>query len=109
MGVCKKCNSKNEQTRYFCTKCGAFLKDDEIDAKAYELPQMKIMRIVDNLSHMDFGEPVPDEAFEYQARTVERLCALYSLPEFAKNSQLMKKMRNFLALCRHPEFQIAFL
>ncbi len=109
MVVCKKCKAENKQTRYFCTSCGAFLKDDEIEEKAYNLPQMKIMRIVDNLRHMDFGEPVPDEAFEYQARTIERLSALYSLPEFPQNSQLTEKMRNFLSICRHPEFQIAFV
>lgn len=107
--VCPKCLSDNEATRYFCKSCGAFLDAKDFDYKAYELPQLKIMRIVDNLRHMQAGEEVPDEAFAPHAERVEKLQALFALPEFAENKNLGMDMQSFLNLCRHPEFQIAFV
>ena len=107
--ICRRCKADNEETRYFCAQCGAFLESASFAPEAYDLPQMKIMRIVDNLRHMKPGERVPDEAFAFHAERIERLQALCGLPEFAKNAGLIENMGDCLALCRHPEFQIAFV
>ena len=107
--VCPKCGGANKATRYFCADCGAFLEPGEFEVSDYETQEMKMMRIVDNLRHMNPSEQVPDEAFAVQAEKVERLQALYALPEFSNNANLEADMRNFLELCRHPEFQIAFV
>ncbi len=107
--ICQRCKADNEATRYFCAHCGAFLEVASFAPNAYDLPQMKIMRIVDNLRHMKPGERVPDEAFAFHAERIERLQALCGLPEFAKNARLIQTMGDCLALCRHPEFQIAFV
>ena len=107
--ICPKCGSENKLTRYFCRSCGAFLDYNEYDRSVYELPEMKIMRIVDNLRHMSSGQPVPDGAFELYAEKMERLRALFALPEFAQNGQLIEKMKDFLYICQHPDFQIAFV
>ncbi len=107
--ICPKCSADNEGTRYFCKSCGAFLDTSDFDYSVYELPQLKIMRIVDNLRHMQLGEEVPDSAFASHAERVERLQALFNLPEFAENKNLGMDMQAFLNLCRHPEFQIAFV
>lgn len=107
--VCPKCGVENELTRYFCESCGAFLEGKEYDTSLYEFPQMKVMRIVDNLRHMSAGQPVPDEAFEPYAEKMERLQAIFSLPEFVHNKRLAEDMEEFLDICRHPDFQIAFV
>ena len=107
--ICPKCSADNEGTRYFCKNCGAFLDAENFDYADYELPQLKIMRIVDNLRHMQLGEEVPDSAFIPHAERVEKLQALFNLPEFVENKNLGMNMEAFLNLCRHPEFQIAFV
>lgn len=107
--VCPKCGTTNKLTRYFCKSCGAFLDDGKYDESLYEFPQMKVMRIVDNLRHMGNGQPVPDEAFEPYAKEMERLQAIFSLPEFVHNKQLINDMKEFLEICQHPDFQIAFV
>ena len=107
--VCPKCGGANKATRYFCADCGAFLEPGEFEVSDYETQEMKMMRIVDNLRHMTPSEQVPDEAFAVQAEKVERLQALYALPDFSNNAKLEEDMQDFLSLCRHPEFQIAFV
>lgn len=107
--ICPKCGIDNKATRYFCSSCGAFLNVGDFAEEAYDLPQMKIMRIIDNLRNMQPGEQVPDEMFAYHSEKMERLQALASFPEFAKNAQVRESMNDFLSLCRYPEFQIAFV
>lgn len=107
--ICPKCGAENKLTRYFCESCGTFLEGDTYDKALYEFPQMKVMRIVDNLRHMGTGQPVPDEAFEPYAEKMERLQAIFSLPEFVHNDSLVEDMKEFLNICRHPDFQIAFV
>ncbi len=107
--ICPKCSTDNEGTRYFCKSCGAFLDAKNFDYSAYELPQLKIMRIVDNLRHMSAGEEVPDAMFAPYVEKVEKLQALFNLPEFEGNKNLGLMMQSFLNLCRNPEFQIAFV
>lgn len=107
--LCSKCGAENQLTRYFCNSCGAFLDSNAYNESVYELPQMKIMRIVDNLRHMKPGQPVPDEAFEPYAEKMERLQAIFALPEFIHNKSVIEEMKAFLDMCRHPDFQIAFV
>ena len=107
--LCSKCGAENQLTRYFCNSCGAFLDSNAYNKSVYELPQMKIMRIVDNLRHMKHGQPVPDEAFEPYAEKMERLQAIFALPEFIHNKSVIEEMKAFLDMCRHPDFQIAFV
>ncbi len=107
--ICQRCKADNEATRYFCAHCGAFLESDSFAPEAYDLPQMNIMRIVDNLRHMKPSERVSDEEFAFLAEKIERLQALCELTEFANNAKLKETINDCLALCRHPEFQIAFV
>ena len=107
--TCPKCGAENEKTRYFCANCGKFLESDEYEKADYETQEMKMMRIADNLRHLKPSEQVPDDAFAAQAEKVERLQALYALPELTGNAALREDMNNFLSMCRHPEFQIAFV
>ena len=77
--VCPKCLADNESTRYFCKSCGTFLDTENFEYADYELPQLKIMRVVDNLRHMQLGEEVPDSAFIPHAERVEKLQALLKI------------------------------
>ena len=107
--VCPNCGSENKLSRYFCTNCGAFLEVEKYEEKNYLQHQLKFMRIVDNLRHMRLTENVPDELYAHYAEKMERYDAIYNLPEFPLNKQLSEKIKDFLNLCRHPEFQIAFV
>ena len=107
--VCAKCGAENAATRYFCGMCGSFLNMDNYEESHYLAHQLKLVRIADNLRHMSLKESIPDELYEHYAEKMERYEAIYNLPEFPRNKQLIGKMKDFLELCRHPEFQIAFV
>ena len=107
--TCPNCKIKNDSTRYFCKECGAFLDNKKFEKNVYEMPQMKIMRIVDNLIHMKPSERVPDEAFALHEEKMERLHAIFALPEFNKNEALETDIKDFLNICCRPEFKIAFV
>ena len=47
--TCGKCHFENRKAKHFCEKCGAFLHTADFDEKIYALPEMKMMRVVDNL------------------------------------------------------------
>lgn len=88
---------------------GTVAPAEEIAAGS-DLMQLKQQRIEQNLRTMDLMEQVPDEMYEPLARKVERLRAIYALPELQERSgKLMDRMDAMLALCRRPEFQIAFV
>lgn len=107
--VCPNCSSENELSRYFCTNCGAFLEVEKYEEKNYLQHQLKFMRIVDNLRHMRLSENVPDELYAHYAEKMERYEAISNLPEIHIENELAEKIKAFLNLCRHPEFQIAFV
>lgn len=110
--ICDNCGIKNESSRYFCGKCGKLLNKDEFsNEKIYELQQVKVMRILENLQYTPHSQVVWNDTIDLYTEKVERYNALFNLPEMGadKNSDLSKKMMDFLDLCYKPEFQIAFV
>lgn len=113
--TCSNCNHDNESTRYFCAKCVTFLEKDLVsDENVFNLPEMKVMRILDNLKHVPHHKTMWDDTldlFERKVRRVEQMEALYGLDELAskKNHVLSEKMDEFMQKCINPEFQIAFV
>lgn len=85
------------------------MKSGEFEEKQYKLPQLKMMRIIENLRNMDNGQDVIDDVFEHHASRVDELRALVALPEFSSHESLISYLDDFVDLCRHPEFQIAFV
>lgn len=109
--VCSKCRFENNGTRNFCEKCGAFLHAADFDEKVYALPEVKMMRVVDNLLHVPH-EPISwDNIIDAYATKVEKLNALFKIPGMGaeNNSAIVQKINDFLGLCRNPDFQIAFV
>lgn len=113
--VCGKCGKENEITRYFCSECGAFLAGDMIsDESVYELPEMKVMRILDNLKHVPHHKTMwedTDDLFKNKILKVERLEAMYGLPDLKEKRRhdVSENLSRFLDKCYNPEFQIAFV
>ena len=108
---CSVCKAENEGTRYFCCDCGKFLKTEEFSKEYYVLPEMKIMRILDNLQHMSHSTIIWDNAVDLYTTKIEKMKALFALPGMGaeQNSAICNKMEDFLDLCYKPEFQIAFV
>ena len=109
--VCSKCRCSNADSRNFCEKCGAFLHAKDFNEKFYNLPEVKMMRVVDNLLHVPH-EPIHwDKLIDAYSANVERLDALFRIPGMGaeNNAAVVQKVKDFLALCRNPEFQIAFV
>ena len=109
--LCGKCRFENRETRNFCEKCGAFLRFTDFDKKIYELPEIKMMRVVDNLLHVPH-EPINwDELIDAYSAKVEKLDVLFKIPGMGaeNNSAVVEKITDFLKLCRNPDFQIAFV
>ena len=109
--TCGKCRYENQETRNFCEKCGAFLHTANFDKKVYEMPEVKMMRVVDNLLHFPH-EPINwDAVTDAYSAKVEKLDALFKIPGMGaeNNSAVVQKLTDFLSLCRNPDFQIAFV
>lgn len=109
--ICGKCRHENKEERNFCEKCGAFLRVADFDKKVYEMPEVKMMRVVDNLLHVPH-EPINwDDVTDAYSTKVERLAALFKIPGMGaeNNSAVVQKLNDFLSLCRNPDFQIAFV
>ncbi|MBR4904116.1 MAG: dynamin family protein [Selenomonadaceae bacterium] len=109
--ICGKCRFENRDTRNFCEKCGTFLRTKDFDKNAYELPEVKMMRVVENLLHVPH-EPINwDAVIDAYSAKVERFDALFKIPGMGaeNNSAVVQKMSDFLSLCRNPDFQIAFV
>lgn len=109
--VCGKCHSANHESRNFCEKCGAFLRGNNFDEKIYSLPEVKMMRVVENLLHFPHVPINWDGIIDAYCAKVERLDALFKIPGMGAedNSAVVEKLRDFLSLCRNPDFQIAFV
>ena len=109
--TCQSCGTLNAPQRNFCHKCGAFLLGEEYEPSTYELPEVKMMRIAENIMSVPH-QPIPwDELTDLYAARIERLRALFSVPGMGAedNSTVCDKMNSFLGLCRNPDFQIAFV
>ena len=109
--TCNICKAKNEYTSYFCCQCGKFLKSEEFNNESYELPEMKIIRILENLQQMAHSTIIWDNAVDLYTTKIEKMKALFALPGMGaeKNFAICNKMAEFLDLCYKPEFQIAFV
>lgn len=109
--ICGKCHAENRITRHFCEKCGAFLHTEDFDEKIYALPEMKMMRVVDNLINVPHQPINWDDVIDSYAARIEKNKALFSIPGMGaeNNSAIIEKINNFLSLCRNPDFQIAFV
>ena len=109
--ICGHCRFENQDTRNFCEKCGTFLRTKNFDKTAYELPEVKMMRVVDNLLHIPH-EPINwDKLIDAYSAKVERLDALFRIPGMGaeNNAAVVQDVKDFLNLCRNPDFQIAFV
>ena len=112
MTKCKKCGKQNKNKRFFCAKCGAFLKEESINEKGLiDSPELKMMRIMENLNEIPHSKIVWDNIVDNYVTNVEKYCALYEIDDIRENynQSLAKKMYDFLNLCRTSEFQIAFV
>ena len=110
--TCGHCGFKNNAKRYFCQQCGRFLSaEDTIPESAYSLPQMKMMRILENLQHVPHSRILWDDLIDQYVSRVERLRALFSVPGMGadKNAAMCEKINDFFHLCCHADFQIAFV
>ena len=99
--VCPKCQSENTANRYFCQKCGVFLKGEMFDDKdIYGKTEVKVMRILDNLPHVPYSRIMWNDTVDLYKRKVERYRAMMGLPEFEgeKSDDLSGKMIDFLEL-----------
>ena len=109
--TCGKCHFENRKAKHFCEKCGAFLHTADFDEKIYALPEMKMMRIVDNLLNVPHYSINWDDVTDAYSAKVEKFSALFKIPGMGSenNSAVVEKLNDFLSLCRNPDFQIAFV
>ncbi len=110
--ACQECGKKNAASRYFCEKCGNFLQKETIQNKSvYEIPEMKIARILENLKLTPHNKIVWSDTVDLYTKKVEKFQALMDLPELKEmeTANLKEKMMDFLELCYKPDFQIAFV
>lgn len=108
--VCPSCGAENSNSRYFCGKCGKFIRSDIIeDKKIYEKQEIKVARILENLNYVPHSEIIWNDTIDLYARKVQRYKALLNLPEFNVPNDIVDSLDDFLNLCNKPEFQIAFV
>lgn len=110
--VCPICGKEHKEMRYFCSKCGSFLDADKFENKElYELPEIKIKRILENLKYTPHSEIVWSDTVDLYAKKVEAYRVLTALPELAGSvsGETSGKLNRFLRFCYEPEFQIAFV
>ncbi len=108
--ICGKCHAENNAKRHFCAKCGAFLHTD-FDAKVYALPEVKMMRVVENLLRVPHQPINWDDVTDAYTAKAEKWQALFNVPGMGAetNSAVVEKIEDFLNLCRNADFQIAFV
>lgn len=110
--TCPVCGKEQKEERYFCAECGSFLDRDSFeDKQLYELSEIKIKRILENLKYTPHSQILWSDMVDLYTRKVETYRALTMLPEMKGRVavDLPEKMEHFLRLCREPEFQIAFV
>ena len=112
MVKCLKCGKDNRDSRYFCAKCGAFLRADEVNEKGLvALPELKMMRILENLKEIPHSQIIWDSVVDNYVTNIEKYRALYEIDDIKENhnSEMAREMEVFLNHCRTSEFQIAFV
>lgn len=110
--VCPVCGKEHKEMRYFCSKCGSFLDADKFENKElYILPEIKIKRILENLKYTPHSKIVWSDMVDLYVKKVEAYRTLIDLSELSEcmNTEMPTRLDHFLASCREPEFQIAFV
>ena len=109
---CCRCSKDNPDRRYFCIKCGAFLKADSIVNKSLvKLPEIKMMRILENMKYVPHTSIVWNSVVDKYVSDVEKYRALCEIDDISDiyTSALANEMEEFLSKCKNNEFQIAFV
>ena len=108
--VCPSCGFRNTSKRYFCEKCGVFLdKATYSNPKIYEKEELKVARIVENLRYTPHNKIIWNDTVDLYVKKIEKLKALFSLPNMPSNQTISNQMSEFLDLSTKSEFQIAFV
>lgn len=106
------CGYDNDGDRYFCAKCGAFLKTGEISDKSIiSESDWNMRRITSNLANVPHKEIYWDKRIDVCVKKIERLKALMKISthDEAIYKKLFAEINDFLIKCANPEFQIAFV
>lgn len=109
---CPCCMTPNAVDRYFCSKCGSFLRKDEL-SNSYNCSEeeFKIQRIVSNIPQIPHEDIFWNKTADAYCRKIERLQALLDVSDENHDSynKILNQMKEFLDECRNPEYQIAFV
>ena len=95
MVKCLKCGKDNRDSRYFCAKCGAFLRADEVNEKGLvALPELKMMRILENLKEIPHSQIIWDSVVDNYVANIEKYRALYEIDDIKENhnSEMAREM-----------------
>lgn len=107
---CQNCNGDNNKDRFFCGKCGRFLRVDLFSEMGmYEDEEQKIIRILENLEQIPHSKVVWDAIVDSYVKKVEKYKALLKLKEVQGENKIIPKIDAFISSCINPEFQIAFV
>ena len=106
---CHHCGNRNNNSRYFCTKCGAFLYANNYINKNYPLNQLKLLHIIDDIRHMNLSESVQDELYSYYTNKIKYYEENLNSSNDIYHRKIIDEIKAFLNLCRYSEFQIAFV
>ena len=106
---CHHCGNRNNNSRYFCTKCGSFLYTNNYINKNYPLNQLKLLHIIDDIRHTNLSESVQDELYSYYTNKIKYYEENLNSSNDIYHRRIIDEIKAFLNLCRYSEFQIAFV
>lgn len=106
---CRHCGNRNNNSRYFCTKCGAFLYAKNHVNKNYPSNQLKLLHIIDDIRHNNLNEGVQDELYSYYSNKINSFESTQNSSDCIFHGKVLDEIKAFLNLCRYSEFQIAFV
>lgn len=110
--ICPNCSAENKADRYFCSSCGSFLRKDELsNTSKYSEEEFKMQRIVNNLPMTPHADIFWNRSADAYCQKVERIKALLDASDEKPEAyaKITDQMKEFLELCRNPEYQIAFV
>jgi Predicted GTPases len=109
---CPVCSTENNAERYFCSKCGDFLKQNELsNASKCSEEEFKIKRIINNIPKTPHNEIFWNKTADEYCRKIERIKALFEVSGESRDTyiSIIDQMKDFLDTCKNPEYQIAFV
>lgn len=110
--ICPGCSAENDADRYFCSSCGSFLRKDELsNTSKYSEEEFKMQRIVNNLPMTPHADIFWNRSADAYCQKVERIKALLDVSDEKPEAyaKITDQIKEFLELCRNPEYQIAFV